>query len=771
MSTGLIGTPVSRVDGRPKVTGRAPYAAEAALPNMTHAVLVCSTVASGTISRIDTSLAEKAPGVLLVLTHENRGPLGKMPSGAQFDGWPSEPRPPLEDARVHYFGQLVAMVVAGTLEEAAHAARLVKVEYAPAPFVVTLDDPRATRFRPQQVLGERLQETRGGMEGALVSAAVRGRGLEARHGEECGGTLAAAEVTVDATYTSPNEHPCAMEPHASIASWSGDTLTVHNSSQWVMGDRTVLRAALDLPEDRVRILSPFVGGMFGSKATTAGHTILAAIASMRLGRPVKVVLTRPQVLTTIGHRTETVQRFELGASRDGTLVAMRHSTLTHVQVESGFPDDNVWVEPTSFTSRMLYACPNYESIHEAARLNVMKPSWMRAPGEAPCMWALESVMDELACALDMDPVELRRRNHAVVNPSTGKPFSSKHLLACYEQGAQRFGWPRRSAKPGSMRDGEVQVGWGMATATYPGWLMGATARVRLLLDDSGVRAVVSTAGSDVGQGAYTMMTLVAAEGLGLPMQRVRAELGDSNLTPCAVAGASNLTASIAPAVMEACLKLRKQLLGLASALPDGFPDAAERADDFVFSDGRLRPRTNSSEGFTYEELVARSGLSELEAEGKTEPIITQNDQYAFQSFGAHFVEVRVLRDIGQVRVSRVVSVFDVGRVMNAKAVRSQFIGGIVFGIGAALLEGLVYDRVRGQPINADLAGYLVPVCADVPDIDVSWIGEPDLNFNAMGCRGAGEIGITGMAAAIANAVYHATGVRVRELPIAPESLL
>ncbi len=743
MATTLIGTAVNRIDGRKKVTGTAQYVAETPVSAAAHAVLVGSSHAGGRIQSIDKSATENAPGVLLVLTHKNRGELGKMPNNFMAGGVTAEDRPPLADDRILHNGQYVAMVVAETAEQARYAASLVKIVYSRDRFAVAMADAQSTSYKPKDSMGEPLQVSRGDVATGLAQADIR----------------------LDETYITPNEHPCAMEPHATLASWDGSTLTVHNSTQWVTGDQVVLAGAFNLPPASVRIICPFVGGMFGSKAATGAHVILAALASMRLKRPVKIILSRPQVLTDVGHRSETVQRLELGAKHDGTLTAMRHAITTHTGLNDEF------VEFASVASRMLYAVPNYETSHDLVKLNVMKPAWMRAPGEAPGQFALESALDELAYELGMDPVELRRRNDAKVNLNINKPFSSKHLLECYDKGAERFGWSGRNPVARATRDGNALIGWGMATATYPGYLMGATVKVRLEPDGAGVRAVVSTAGSDSGTGMYTMLAITAADSLGLPLDQVTVELGDSTLVACALAGGSNLTASTAPAANDACLKIKQKLLEIAAKTADGFTGALAKADEFVFRNGRVAHRSDPSNAIGYGDLLALGGHDSIEAQAGTTPIFGQNNDYAFQSFGAHFVEVRVNEEIGRVRVSRIVSVFDCGRIISAKMARSQFMGGIVFGIGHALFEDLAYDRVHGQPVNADLAGYLVPVNADVPDIDISWIDEPDYNFNSMGCRGVGEIGITGVAAAIANAVYHATGTRVRDLPITPDKLI
>ncbi|MGH9695981.1 MAG: xanthine dehydrogenase family protein molybdopterin-binding subunit, partial [Bryobacteraceae bacterium] len=414
-------------------------------------------------------------------------------------------------------GQYVAMVVAETFEQACYAASLLEIEYAKDRHATAFEDAGATAYKPKEAVGEEIQVSRGDVERALRDAAV----------------------LIDVTYVTPTEHPCAMEPHAAIASWANGALTVYNSTQWVMGDAGVLAAAFDLPPEKVSVLCPFTGGMFGSKATTGAHVLLAVIASRKLNRPVRAVLTREQVLTTVGHRPKTVQRVELAAQRDGTFTGLRHHTTSHTALKDEF------IEPVNITSRHLYPIPHFTGIHEAVRVNVMKPSWMRAPGEAPCQFAIESGVDEMSYELALDPVELRRRNHATHNLHTGKPYSAKHLLACYERGAERFGWAKRPPRPRSLHDGDALLGWGMATATYPGYTMGASVRVRIEGSGAAMRAVVSTAGSDVGTGMYTMLAVTAADRLGLPIERVTVELGDSQLPQCAFAGGSNLTSSTA----------------------------------------------------------------------------------------------------------------------------------------------------------------------------------------------------------------------------------
>ena len=603
-----------------------------------------------------------------------------MPSALQQGGTTAEIRPPFEDEKILHVGQYVAMVVAETMEQAQFAASRLNIDYQPGPHAVVMEDASGTRYHPQDFMGEPLNFERGNFAKAFAEAPIR----------------------LDETYSTANEHPCPLEPHATVASWLRDTLTVYNSTQWINGDQSVLRAAFNLPPDKVHVICPFTGGMFGSKGATGAHTVLAALASKRLGRPVKIVLSRTQVMVDVGHRSETVQRLQIGAAPDGTLTAMHHQVSSHTSLADEF------AEPASNSTRMLYEVPNYQTTHDLVRLNVMKPSWMRAPGEAPGQFALECAMDELAYKLKMDPVELRRRNHATVNPHNEKPFSSKYLLECYQQGAERFGWAHRSPEPRSMRDGNTLLGWGMATAVFPGYRMGAVVRVRLHKDANGVRAVVSTAGSDVGTGMYTMLTVMAADHLGLPIERITVKLGDSELPPCAVAGGSNLTASTAPAVADACSAVKQQLVKVAVETADGFTGIRPDPEQFVFRDGRVAHRSNPDRSIGYAELLTVSGQDAIQADGSTTPIFGHNDEWSFSSFGAHFVEVRLQEAIGRVRVSRIVSVFDCGQIVSPKTARSQFMGAIVFGIGAALLEEMHYDREHGQLTSSDLANYLVP---------------------------------------------------------------
>jgi xanthine dehydrogenase YagR molybdenum-binding subunit len=703
-----VGAPLDRVDGRLKVTGAARYSAEIPVTNPSYAVIVQSTIASGRVARLDTAAAEKVPGVLRILTHEN------APRLAEKTGSPPAGRvlTLLQDDVVRYNGQPIALVVADTLEHATDAAHLVRAHYAATATPAT--------------------DMRAGKAGAYPPSGGRSK-PDSSKGDVAAG-LAAADVRVEQTYTTPIENHNPMEPHATIAAWEGDELTVYDATQYVIGDRDTVAKTLGIPPEHVRLVSYFVGGGFGCKGSVWSHVPLAAMAAREVGRPVKLVLTRRQMYGPVGARPETEQRIALGAKHDGTLTAIRHESVSHT---SRFED---FLEPAAMQTRMLYDSPNIETKHRLVKLDLGTPTFQRAPGEATGTFALESAMDELAAALHMDPLALRLKNYAETDPESGKPWSSKSLRECYRVGAERFGWAKRNAVPRSMRDGDVLIGYGMATATYPTNRSKASASARLLRDGTGVRALVQTASQDIGTGTYTVMTQVAADALGLAPEQVRFELGDSRMPPSPVSGGSMTAASTGSAVQAACLELRKQMTALRSP---GESDA---------------------------DLLARQPGGMLEARADSAPG-PERQQYSMHSFGAVFVEARVDRDLGEIRIPRIVGTYGAGRILNAKTAHSQLVGGVVWGVGMALEEETLVDGRTGRYMNADLAEYHVPVNADIGALDVSFVDEEDPHVNPIGVKGIGEIGITGVAAAIANAVYNATGVRVRELPITLDKVI
>lgn len=766
----VIGKPVNRVDGRLKVTGAAHYTAEHQIDNLAYAVLVKSTIGRGRITQMDVAAAEQAPGAIAVLTHQNAPRLNNSPD--HFDltrgGIQGENLLPLQDDVVHYYGQTIGVVVAETLEQAEHAATLVRVAYEEQKPVVQMDDAQAVSYLPTKFYGEDLQVNRGDPSLAFTAAPVR----------------------IEQTYTTPIEHHHPMEPHATIAVWSGDQLTLYEGTQWVNGARKIVAQTLGIPLEKVRVICRFLGGGFGAKGITWSHPIVAAIAAQKANRPVKLVLSRQQMVTSAGHRPRTVQRVSLGAARDGKLMALRHDITTHTS------ENKEYVESCGLLTRILYACPNLEVKHTLTRLNLGAPVVMRAPGEGPGSYAIESAMDELAYDLGMNPIELRLINYADVNPQTGRPWSGKHLKECYRLGADRFGWARRNPRPRSMRDGHYLIGYGMATASYPGYRAPAQAAVRILADGS---AVVLSGTHDIGTGTYTIMTQIAAECLGLPVERVRFELGDTQLPFSPPAVGAITAASTGSAVKAACDSARDKLIELALS-NTGSPLHGRLREDVAAGDGRLYLKSDPSCGETFAEILQRNRMPQIECSGSANMHVTEVEtsvnkkcrsggaadkegehpnegsggdkaEFAFDSFGAQFVEVHVDERLGRVRVARMLGVYDVGRVLNPKTARSQLIGGMIFGIGMALEEESVYDARSGRPVTRTLADYHVPVHADVPKIDVHFIDEPDTHFNALGARGVGEIGNVGTAAAITNAVFHATGVRVRDLPITPEKLL
>jgi xanthine dehydrogenase YagR molybdenum-binding subunit len=743
-----VGQPLDRIDGRLKVTGSATYAAEYQVPNVAHAVLVTSTIAKGRVISMDASAAERAPGVLAVLTTQNAPRLpglsqnasggGGNRGGGHGGGAPAMRVPTLlQDDAVHYNGQPIGVVVADTFEHATAAAPLVRVRYADERPVLDMDT--APRNPPETVH-------------------PLGGPRESRHGDADAG-LRGADVTVDQTYSTPLENHNPMEVHNTTAVWDApDKLTLYESTQGIFSVRNSVAHAFGLAPENVRVVSYFTGGGFGSKGGAWSHETLAAMAAKQAGRPVRLVLTRREMFGPTGGRPRTVQRVTLGAKRDGTLTAIRHhSTSSTSTLED-------WVEPATNPTRMLYASPNIETVYDLVRLNVGSPTFMRAPGEATGTYALESAMDELAYALAMDPVALRLKNYADADPETGHPWSSKSLRECYALAAEQFGWSKRNPKPRSMRDGNWMVGYGMATATYPARTSAAGATARMSSDG---RVTVLAGSQEIGCGTYTVMTQIAADALGVSPSQVRFELGDTTMPENPASTGSVTAASTGSAVYETLVALRQKLIQTAVA------DAASPLHGVAASDVRVDGGTMTAgdgRADRYADVVRRSGASSIDVTVHARPNGAAQ-QYAMHSFGAVFSEVRVDADLGIIRVPRVVTAHGVGKVLNAKTARSQIQGGVVWGIGMALLEQTDVDPRSGRYVNADLAEYHVPVNADVGTIDVHFVDEHDEHVNAIGVKGAGEVGITGVAASIANAVYHATGKRVRDLPIRLDKLL
>jgi xanthine dehydrogenase YagR molybdenum-binding subunit len=723
----IVGKSIDRRDAHLKVRGQATYAGEFRLPNMAYAVLVQSTIPAGKVTGFDTGIARGMAGVIDIISTENADKLQVRSAAQQTVLFPL-----LQSNEVLYNGQHVALVIAGTSAQARAAAAKVAVRYEAAEAVTMMDAVLGQAYAPKNFRnGQTTADSKTGDPDAA---------------------FAASPVRLDATYQTPNEHHNPMEPHVTIASWDGDRLTVWTATQGISGARETLASLFGLPKNNVTIICPFVGGGFGSKGNTWPPAVLAAMAARRVNRPVKLEVTREQMFTSNGYRPRTIQHLRLGADRDGKLLAMSHDGLTQMSR----PEAGEFAEPVALSTRMLYVCDNISTSHRLVSVNQSLPTYMRAPGEASGNFALESAMDELAAALNMDPLALRLRNYADADATSHKPFASKALRACYEQGAEAFGWHNRTAGPGSMRDGRVLIGMGMATATYPTNRMPASASVRLSPDGS---ALVRSGTQDIGTGTYTTMAQVAADELGLPLERIRVELGDSRLPPAPVSGGSMTTASVLPAVRAAAAQVRDRVLDLSRS----WGGAGDRrlADGMVHGPGGV---------VRVAEVMARSGVPFVEATSDQKPD-AESQQYARHAFGAQFCEVRIDVDLRTIKVSRWVGAFDCGTVINEKTARSQLIGGIVFGIGMALLEETRVDPETGRIVNANIADYLMPVNADIPEIATIMVGAPDLVTTPLGVKGIGELPMVGVAAAIANAVYHATGTRVRELPIRLDKLM
>jgi xanthine dehydrogenase YagR molybdenum-binding subunit len=759
--TGLpaMGQPVDRVDGRLKVTGAARYSAEMPVRGLAYAVLATSPIAKGRIQGLQLKAAQGAPGVLAVLTHENLPKLARQPkafSPGPDNGFPGMSFAPLQGPEIHYGGQPVAVVVAETLEQAEHAVGLLEVSYAeqkPAAF------PTATAYEPKSLMW--------GIPGVLR----RGTPQEA---------LASSPVRVEATYTHEANHHVPMEPSATVAVWEGEQLTLYDATQGVASTQGTVASLLGIPRDNIRVVTHFLGGGFGCKGATWPHTFLCAATAKAVGRPVKLVLSRRQTFTSHGHREQQVQKLALGATREGKLTALVHEKAAPVS-----PFDE-YVEPNGMVLQMFYAVPNLETRYRLSRTNFMTPTFMRAPGEAPGMFALESSMDELAYALGLDPLELRLRNHADVDPSTGQAFSSKSLKQCYARGAELFGWSKRNPKPRSTRDGRYLVGVGMASATYPVHANQGRARARLFSDG---RVRVQCSATDLGTGTYTIATQVAAQTLGLPVDKVRFELGDTLQPTGPMSGGSVTAGTVGSSVYMACKALLANVIALA--VKDArSPLSGASPEEVDVKDGRLFLRGKPDKGETYAALLGRNRREDLEAfgEGQYGGAYTPQEahpesrdpqaakqaglvKYSMHSFGAHFCEVRVDEELGQVRIARWVGVFGAGRILNAKTAMSQMRGGAVYGIGSALHESTHADPRYARWVNTNLADYHVPSHADIPEMTIEFVPEEDPHINVLGVKGVGELGMVGVAAAVANAVFHATGKRIRDLPITPDKLL
>ncbi|HJU54745.1 MAG TPA: xanthine dehydrogenase family protein molybdopterin-binding subunit [Pyrinomonadaceae bacterium] len=735
-----IGKEMSRVDGVAKVTGQAKYAAEFRAPNLAYGFIVLGTVARGAIKTIDTREAESAGGVIRVFTHLNAPKLGPKASTEQSPPRAREEQDKsfraLQSDRIYFNAQPVALVVAETYEQARYAARLVKVTYNAEKHTTDTEQVRERGRFPSQ--GPK-PAPRGNPEEAMKSAAVK----------------------VEAEYRIPIEHHNPMEPHAAVAVWQGDKLTVFDKSQGVYGVRQHLASSFNVPEENVSVISPYVGGAFGSSLRPNYYPALTAMAAREIKRPVKIVYTRTQMFTGHGYRPYTIQKVALGAERNGKLSAMIHEAVHNTSTFEEFSDGT-----TGFT-RQVYACPNLYAPLKIVDTDLNTPTWMRAPGAVSGMFALECAMDELAYALKLDPLELRLINYAETDPESGKPFSSKALRECYRLGAEKFGWKDRKFEPRSMRDGRLLVGWGTATGIWGAFQMPAAARITLKAD--GTTAHVASATSDIGPGTYTVITMIAAEYLGLRPEQVKFELGDTKFPRAPSQGGSWTTASVGSAVHGAALAVGAKLLSLANQDANS-PLKGAAAGDVEMLDGRLRLKSDPQKFVQIAEIMRRNNLTEIAETFESKPS-PERQKYSTMAHGAQFVEVKVDPDIGTVRVTRAIEVTACGKIINPKASHSQEIGGVVWGIGMALQEATEIDHRYGRIMNPNLQHYHVPVNADVHEVETLFVEEDDTVVNPLGVKGMGELGMVGIPAAIANAVFHATGRRVRELPITPDKLL
>ncbi|MFD0365592.1 xanthine dehydrogenase family protein molybdopterin-binding subunit [Nocardia sp. GCM10030253] len=737
----LVGQGIDRVDGRAKVTGSARYTAEIPMPNAAYGVLVGAEIGSGTMTSIDTSAALRA-GAVAVFTHENLPKVATVPVFPSGYGGPAPGQTffPMQDTRIHYFGQPIAVVVADTFEVAQQAARLIEATYQAEPVMVRIDDGRDQQYLPDKIFCNLVPATQS--RGDFAAAAAQ------------------ATHTVDATYHFAANHHNPIECSATAAMWDGDSVTVYDASQGIVASQLTIAAYLGMSPGKVRVIADYVGGGFGGKAMMWPHVTLAPLVAREMGRPVRVILNREQMFYGTGLREEQEQHITLVADADGRISGLRHHKLS---MTSQFDD---WAELSLEVAGKAYGIPNWDGQYRLIKGNTMTPTFMRGPGETSGMVALECAIDELADELGLDPVELRRRNHAAVDPQSGNPWTSDGYLDCLNQAAERFGWAERTGGPRT--DGNWLIGSGVGTAGYPVYLPGQPQRAHARLRADG-SLVVQAATQEFGTGVATAMTQVAGDAMGVPFDRIRFDIGTTEYPNIAATVGSMGAGMVSAAVHTACTELLDQLIRLAiadeqSPLHGYAPDLIEGVD------GLLRPKSEPAPTDSYADVLGRSGLTDIEAIGSWQPTADPTE-HGMLSFGAQFAEVGVDPELGLIRVRRMVGVFAPGRVLNAKLARSQVLGGLNWGLSQALMEGSVADTRDGRWANSSLLEYLLPVNADAPEVDISFVEVDDQVVNPLGVKGLGELGMVGAAAAIINAVHHATGRRIREIPLRIEHLL
>jgi len=730
----IIGQPQSRIDGPLKVTGRAQYTSDIDLPDMLYAVPVCATIASGRVTSLEFAAAEAMPGVRAVLHRGNIGRFYRISGNSMETGFVDEARPPFEDDVIRYYGQYVAAVVAETFEAASNAAAAVKVGYEKTAHDVS------DKLEAKDEL--HVQSERGDSASAFDTS----------------------ETTLDETYVTPVETHNPIELHATVAQWDGEGYTFYETTQAVSNHQGTLMQMLGLPKEKVRVISRYLGSGFGGKLWMWPHSLLAAAATRHTGQPVKLVVSRKMMFQNVGHRPTTQQRMRLSADRSGKLTSIRHDYLNHTAIADDYEESCGEITP------FLYSVPNLRVSSGLVRRNVGSPTAMRGPGAVPGLYALESAMNELARKLDIDPVEFRLRNEPKVDESTGLPFSSRHLVECLTTGAEKFGWAQRTPEVGSMTRDGLTLGWGVGACGWPGLRFSAEATVDLHADGT-ARVVCGT--QDIGTGTYTILAQLVAGHTGIPLDKIEVALGDTMLPVGPISGGSAATASVIPAVLQAARAATDMVLARAVAI-DESPFKGADKDALAFGAGRVFRKTDAAEkGVPFAEILQAAKMHAASGKGSAQGGFDDplKKHYSIYSYGAHFAEVTWQPETARLRVSRIVTVIDAGRILNPRAGRNQIEGAVVMGVGMALFEHTMYDAQYGAPINSNFADYIIASHADTPALDVTFLDYPDPVFNELGARGIAEIGLAGVAAAITDAVHHATGVRVRRLPVMIEDVI